>query len=449
MGEGLSKSHDENPWAKEYEDDQSKKKRTDILNMQWTPGDHNIRIMPAKEKGKTPFVKYIVHWIPVKNAVKDRPIIHSVATKCPICKFVGTLWSEVYRLKEEEDMTDKSPEVQKIVKQISKIKGKKTYDMNIIHREDYKDEKGQIKIKRLVAGPTIWKSILELGNSTKWGNPSAADDRGYDLTVTVDGEGIKREYTIMPDPDRKALTDDEKTALKDRGCNLVTLRVMTPNEDVLDVLENAKPPLDTINLKEVRKSMTASEPEADEPAAATDDDDEKPKSRKPADDEDEKPQTRKPAADDDEDEKPQSRKPVDEDEKPQTRKPAADDDDEDEKEPVDANDEREEKAFGKPAADDDDKPTLGSMDCRGTYDAEDVGCQECSLSGECKALRKEFRTKAADLDIEIANMSGVEIEKAIKTAEAKKTSTSKPVGKQGKQGSAPAESTGKKRDLPF
>ena len=138
--------HEDNPWSKEYEDNQTTKK-SDVENMRWKTGEHTIRITPSPKKGKLPFAKYIVHWIPVRTGKKDRPIIHAVDQKCAVCKFVNSLWSEIYRLKEEEDMTDEHPEIKKLLKQISKIRGKKTYDMNIIHRGDYRFQEGDHKEK--------------------------------------------------------------------------------------------------------------------------------------------------------------------------------------------------------------------------------------------------------------------------------------------------------------
>lgn len=456
-------AHEDNPWAKEAAENQSRKsRRSDVVNMTWKPGEHNIRILPSKTGEGLPFVKYIVHWVPVKNGKNDRPIIHAVDYKCPVCEFVGSLWSEVYRLKEEEEMTDKSPEVQKLVKQAGKLKGKKTYDMNILHRNDYTTEDGKIKIKRLVAGPTIWKSVMELGNSEKWGNPSTAGKRGYDLTVTVDGDGLKREYTILPDPDRKALTEEEIEALKERGYDLASLRVFSTVKEIFEVIMNAKAPLDSIDLKRVKKALEAWSGEnlstistqqhtsETEESEASDDEDEttdapaaRGKASKPA-----------VADDDDKDVKP----PTDDDD---------DDDDDDKAEAAAAAKKeasKEDKAFSKAEEsasdkeDDESAYKLSEMDCRGTNDPEDVGCQECPLADDCKELKKEFKSKAEELGISLKGMSsGVEVEAAIKAKEkelaAKKAE--RPAGKMGKAGkaesaeAAPAsESTGK-RKLPF
>jgi hypothetical protein len=447
-----AEEHAANPWAKEYEEN-APRKRSDVLGMTWKQGDHTLRICP-NPKGGLPFVKYTVHWIPMKTSKNNRPIIHNVKFKCPVCEFVSTLWSEVYRLKEEEDMNDKSPEVQKLMKQIQTFRGKKTYDMNVIHREDYKTDDGKIKIKRLVAGPTIWKPIIELGNSSKWGNPSASGERGYDLTVTVDGEKLKREYTILPDSERKALTDEEIEAIKTKAYDLAKLRVFSSPSDMLDIIVDAKPPLDGISLKKLKKLISGDDDKATAEADAPDAEDaEDHEAHTESHDEDEAPapakKATKPAVEDDEDETPALAKKV--------TKPDEDDEDvkepdEDEDDPVtDKESAKDSKAFTEataPAAE--SSVTLKKMDCRGTYDPEDVGCQECALVGECKGLKKEFKASAAELGIEIANMSGVEIEKALEKAKAK------PMGKQGKvgkQGPAAVEqeatSAPKKRNLPF
>ena len=82
-------AHEDNPWAKEAEENQSRQRQSNIDNMKWKQGEHTIRIMPAKQKGALPFVKYIVHWIPIRTAKNDRPIIHEVGYRCPVCEFVG------------------------------------------------------------------------------------------------------------------------------------------------------------------------------------------------------------------------------------------------------------------------------------------------------------------------------------------------------------------------
>ena len=453
--EGL-KHHESNPWAKEYEDNQSTKK-SDIENMRWKPGEHTIRILPAPKKGQLPFAKYIVHWIPVRTAKKDRPVVHAVGDKCPICKFVSSLWAEIYRLKEEEDMTDEHPEIKKLGKQISKIRGKKTYDMNVIHRGDFLfqegENKGKVKVKRLVAGPTIWKAIIELGNSAKWGNPSAAGARGYDLTVTVDGEGIKREYTILPDPDRKELSEEELEAVKNRAYNLVKLRKYTTADDLIDILENAKAPLDNINLKKIRQDLAAKTGEKikeEEPVVANDDEEDQDVAVPPED------------ADEHEDaeaEKKEEEKKVKKESSKETAAFSADDDSSDDDS---SNDDSSDDSGDETSEDDDanmpsedessEDNEFPKMDCRGTHDPDDVGCQECDMVADCKKLKKEFAAKAEELGIKVdENLSGAEIEKAITDKEKElkeKAKTGGKAGKAGKSGKAKGKG-GKGRDLPF
>ena len=87
-----------------------------------------------------------------------------------------------------------------------------------------------------------------------------------------------------------------------------------------------------------------------------------------------------------------------------------------------------------------------SLDCRGTYDKHDVGCQECKFGDECKQLKKEFKAKAEELGVDISEKLGNEIEKILEKA-------SKPAaaatGKAGKQGSSASAAEGGKRKLPF
>lgn len=444
--------HDDNPWAKEYEENSTRQKASNILTMKWTSGEHSIRILPPTKKGELPFVKYIVHWVPVTTGKKDRPIIHGVGTKCPICKFVSSLWSEVYRLKEEDELTEDAPEVKKLLKQISKLRGKKTYDMNILDREDYRDDKNKIKVKRLVAGPTIWKPIIELGNSEKWGNPSAPGKRGYDLTVTVDGEGIKREYTLLPDPDRKALTDDELDALASAAYDLAALRKFTTIDDILDILENAKSPLDGLNLKKIKRDLMESEDFVNDEKASK-------KSSKVSDDDDDDDDVKEPVVDDDnEDEEIETRSSKKENNKEE--KAFKDDNEDDDSSDNDNSSDNEEDSSNDDDNSSDDKDSsdnesdeedvkLEEMDCRGTHDPDDIGCKECSISGECKKLQKEFSIKAEKFNIDIGDMSGAEIETLIakKEKEEAEKAEKKTSGKAGKAGKA--GKSGKKRDLPF
>lgn len=445
--------HEDNPWAKEYEENSKSGKKSDVVGMTWKSGEHSIRILPAIVKGEVPFVKYIVHWIPVTTGKKDRPIVHGVDTKCPVCKFVSSLWSEAYRLKEEEDMTDDAPEVKKLQKQISKLRGKKTYDMNIIDRDDYRDEKGNVKIKRLVAGPTIWKPVIELGNSEKWGNPSAPGSRGYDLTVTVDGEGIKREYTILPDPERKSLDDDELKALE-KAYDLKKLRKFSSAKEILDILENAKSPLDTINLKKIKKDMMDDE----NIDSDSDEEEDKPKKKAPVqksdDDDDDDTSTTSTSTsndDEDEDEDPKATAKAKKENKKEEKAFARDEDDESskkgKKKVEDSDDDDDDSSSD--SDDSSDDIGLNEMDCRGTHDPDDVGCKECSISGECKKLQKEFNVKADKFGLDIDGMSGFEIEKAIQKKEEDASKKGK-VGKSGKSGSSEStETAGKKRNLPF
>jgi hypothetical protein len=479
-------AHEDNPWSQEAADDKSKMRQSDVLKMKWTQGDHNIRILPSKSNEGLPFVKYIVHWVPVKTAKNDRPIIHAVDFKCPVCEFVSQIWSEIYRLKEEDEMTDKSPEVKKLMAQAGKLKGKKTFDMNILDRDDYFDEKDKtkIKIKRLVAGPTVWKPIVELGNSTKWGNPSAGGKKGYDLTVTVDGEGLKREYTVLPDPDRKALTEEEMAALKTYGYDLEKLRVFTDVKEMFDIIRNAKAPLDGIDLKKVKtdleilfgQKLTVSTTAASSSRTGAGDDE--PTTDDETGDED--------AAFAGADEEASTTKAAE-----KAKPAAAAEESEDEGDAEEAAAEktkksketaRESAAFSKPEADDeegpepqepttedegetegeasDDDTKLSDMDCRGTHDPEDRGCQECTMVNGCKELKKTFKAKAVELAMDLKDYnSGAEIDVAIqkKEKELAAKAAAKPMGKVGKSGksgtteAAPAAEGEKKpaRKLPF
>ena len=240
-------AHEDNPWAQEAEENAARSQRSNVIGMTFKARADGepvyVRILPAKKKGARPFMKYVVHWIPMRTSSKNKPIFHAIDKKCPLCKAVTKLWTEVHRLKEEEGKSDKDPEVKKIAQQIQSIKGKRTYDMNVIDRDDPVDDNGHVKIKRMVAGPTIWKHLLDLGNSKKWGNPSDPGERGYDVGVTVTGDGRNREYTIMPDPNRVALTDEELEALATKAYDLEKERPFTSPDDFADLIADARLPM--------------------------------------------------------------------------------------------------------------------------------------------------------------------------------------------------------------
>jgi len=243
----------ENPWATEA-DKRERKSYEDVRQMRF--GDnatHNVRVIVHKDKDKFPFYGYRQHWIPQQDSVKGRPITHSIEEKCVVCEWVSELWTEVNRLKEEADMTEKSPEVIALIAKISEVSGgAPRYDMNIFDRDDMehridKNKKDSPKIvapKRMSAPSKIWKTIFDYAKNPKWGNPSD-EESGYDFEIKTDGEGKRRAYTVVPDRNASPLTEDEIAAVQ-HGYDLEALRQTSSTKDIVEILTNAKKPFDDI-----------------------------------------------------------------------------------------------------------------------------------------------------------------------------------------------------------
>ena len=171
-------------WSQEAEKHSPNQQYSDIREFRFDNNhEHTLRLIPQKDPKKLPFHGYIIHWVPQQNSKKGRPIVHAIDKRCILCEYVSDLWTEINRLKEEEDCTDKSPNVQKIYALIQGISGKKKYDFNILDREDLKHEVNGKKVvapKRFTTPSTVWKPIFEYAKNPKWGSPSD-EKNGYDL----------------------------------------------------------------------------------------------------------------------------------------------------------------------------------------------------------------------------------------------------------------------------
>jgi cobalamin biosynthesis protein CobT len=229
-------------------------------------------------------------------------------------------------------------------------------------------------------------------------------------------------------------------AIKNKAYDLIALRKFSTKENIQEILEIAKSPLNGMIIDKDSGSIKTSDVHVD---------------------------------DDDNDDVSAPKESV---KKPNAAKlnESEDDDDDDVKE-VSANN-REEAAFSNTdtSNNDDDSDDSDSnseknsstkvsnypftynetevpLDCRGTHDKHDAGCQVCDHQKKCKVLQVEFSTKAEELGLDISSMMGSEIEKKLI-----KLLAEKPVAKTGKTGKtgktapveAPVEGT-KKRTLPF
>ena len=394
---------DNNPWAKEADKyDDGNKEYDDIKDLKFKDDDkRKIRIIPSKKKGAAPFYGYKIRWIPQANSNKGKPIVENIDSWTFLDDEVKDLWSEVNRLKEEEEMTDKSPEVERLMKRINSIRAKKNYDMNVLDREDLteKDEEGNTVIipKRMCANQSVWKPIFEYAK--KWGSPSN-EENGYDLEIITEGAGKKRKYSVIPDRDSSPLTKEELKAIE-RGYDLAKLRKPSSLEDVEEILENAKSPIDEL----VSKLKDSSDYE--------------PKKRS----------SKKDKKEEEQEEKKESKK-----EEPKEEK---------EEEQEENSDENSEEEISKEDSSDEDEEDLQEYECKGQFDGEDTGCKECPVQDDCKKYQPYFN-EAKELKLDINPDRPLEeiveeIKEKRKEKEEASESESKPK-KQGKKG---------KKKLPF
>lgn len=348
-----------NPWnidgpANEY---------ADIVDMKFEDDHtHKIRILPAKEG--LPFYRYISHWVPQANSTKSFPVNHDFETRCPIDEYISEIWTEINRLKEEDEMTEKSPEVKKLYAIIEGIRAQKKCDMNIIDRDDMytKDKEGggkKILIKRLAANATIWKEIFSYASNPKWGNPSD-EEKGYDFEIITEGEGKKRKYSIVPDRDSSPLTDEEKEAIE-RCYDLKKLRKTTSLKDMKKLLSNAKAPYDALADK---INVDSDEESHEQPARTA-----PPKSV---------PRTEVPAA------APKKAETVVKNEEAPKAEPKVESD----------GDFLTESSQANP----DDETNLDNYSCKGEFDGDNADCASCPVKDKCTDY-KPFYAKALELGI--------------------------------------------------
>jgi len=236
----------QNPWLDEGTryDEANRKPKQDIRSLKFQDNaTHTVRILPSKKTGEFPFFGYKQHWIPQNGSTIGKPITHGIDDRCACCEYISKIWEEIHRLKEEHDMTDKSPEVVALLEKTSKVGGKVRYDMNVIHREDCtrKDEETGEQVvysKRMDVGGTVYKEIF--GYAKKWGSPSN-EETGYDIEIVTTGVKEKREYRLMPDRDASPLTAQEKKLIE-KVYDLKSLRQFTSSSEIKKILENARSP---------------------------------------------------------------------------------------------------------------------------------------------------------------------------------------------------------------
>jgi len=238
----------QNPWLDEgsrYDDTKPKRDMRDLKFLDNTT--HTVRVLPSKKLNEFPFFGYKQHWVPQNGSTTGKPVTHGIDERCALCDWLSIQWDEIHRLKEEEDMTDKSPEVEALLAKISKVSAKTRYDMNVIHREDQhviNEETGEKTLahKRMCVGGTVYKEIFSFAK--KWGSPSS-DVAGYDLEIITSGVKERREYRTIPDRDASPLTVEEKSLIE-KSYDLSSLRKKSTTSEIRKILENAKAPYNEI-----------------------------------------------------------------------------------------------------------------------------------------------------------------------------------------------------------
>jgi hypothetical protein len=113
-----------NPWLDEGQKYDQENRQREVRDLKFQDNkSHTVRII-QKKAGDVPFCGYKQHWIPQNGSTVGKPITHGIDERCGVCDWVSTQWDEIHRLKEEEDMTDKSPEVVAIFEKQSKVSAK-------------------------------------------------------------------------------------------------------------------------------------------------------------------------------------------------------------------------------------------------------------------------------------------------------------------------------------
>jgi hypothetical protein len=374
-----------NPWAKEGE--RYTREFDNIRDFKFKDNHtHKIRILPNKEAGKLPFFGYTIHWVPQINSTKGRPVVHAIDKRCALCEYISEIWNEINRLKEELEMTDKSPEVVKLYKRQQEIRGNKKYDMNVLDRDDLlvKNEETSESVitpKRMAANKTVWQSIFDYAKNPKWGNPSD-EEKGYDFEIVTEGEQERRSYEVMPDRDVSPLKKEEKDSVK-RGYDLEKLRKFTASEDIADILKNAKPPFNEL-LDKLANSV-----EEEKPA--------------------EKKETKK-------------EEPVEKKEEPAKEPKKAE-------KPVEKVEEKEEEKTEEAAEENEENnDDINNYECRGEHDADDEACTDCPVKGDCEKYQPYYK-KAKELKIDVGMKRKIEdIIGDVKKTEEKKEEPKKEEG---------------------
>lgn len=90
------------------------------------------------------------------------------------------------------------------------VKERKTRFATLCLFRNKKTKESEVKIFEF--GWAVQKQLRQLANDEDWGMPE-----NYDITINVEGEGLKTKYSVIPRP-KKELSDSDKALIK--GCSI-------------------------------------------------------------------------------------------------------------------------------------------------------------------------------------------------------------------------------------
>lgn len=89
------------------------------------------------------------------------------------------------------------------------------FALKVIYRNMEAGGEPKNEVRGFKAGATVYDQLYKLHQDPKWGNLS-----GYDVTISRTGSGLKTEYSVSPDPNKRELTEEEKQLVMDSDIDL-------------------------------------------------------------------------------------------------------------------------------------------------------------------------------------------------------------------------------------
>lgn len=188
-----------------------------------------IRVLPKKIRAETNIIKYIEHWISQTSGGKT-PIRHMPENRCKLCGYVAHLWATVEELR-TQGLSDESPEIIKLLKDISEVRAAIKFDMNVIDRNDAKEKDGTLKIKCYNAPKSVAEPLADLAEDPNWGSCSHDED-GYDIKIVPSKQGGFIKFNVsVASKSSTPLSAAEIKALNEKGTDLLANRLKTVSSE--------------------------------------------------------------------------------------------------------------------------------------------------------------------------------------------------------------------------